>query len=72
MNVKRAVYPILESKIAEKGIAKKDIAQKLGITPRALSKKLKGETNFTLTEGLFIHKLFADIQIEVLFSKEKV
>lgn len=72
MNVKRAVYPILESKIAEKGIAKKDIAQKLGITPRALSKKLKGETNFTLTEGLSIYKLFADIQIEVLFSKEKV
>ena len=70
MNVKKAAYPILEGKIAEKGISKKEIAETLGITPRAFSKKLKGETSFSLREGLMIYKLFSDIPIEKLFCTD--
>lgn len=52
LNVIKPYYPTLEAKIAESGITKKYIANKLEITPRALSCKLKGKTYYNwLTKG---------------------
>lgn len=43
---KMIAYPILEGKIAEKGIAKKRVAETLGMTPHALRNKISGKTEF--------------------------
>lgn len=64
-------YPTLEAKIAENGIAKKAIAEQLGISPRAFSKKLKGTCDFWLNEVLIIHALFPDINPLELFKHDK-
>ena len=64
------VYPILEAKITEYGIKKKDIANAIGITPRALSLKLTGKVKFSFDEALTIKQtFFPDISIEELFDK---
>lgn len=68
MNAIKPYYPILEAKIAESGITKKYIANKLEITPRALSCKLKGKTDWWLNEAKIIHSIFLDVTIEELFS----
>ena len=65
------VYPILEAKITEHGIKKKDIANAIGITPRALSLKLTGKVKITFDEALAIkQKFFYDISLETLFQKK--
>ena len=66
------VYPILEAKITEYGIKKKDIANAIGITPRALSLKLTGKVKFSLDEALAIkQKFFPTVPIEKLFEHER-
>ena len=63
-------YPILEAKIAEHGIKKKDIAKALRITARALSSKFTRRVSFTLDEALTIKQMFfPDISVEELFDK---
>lgn len=63
-------YPILEAKIAEHGIKKKDIAKALRITARALSSKFTRKVSFTLDEALTIKQtFFPDISVEKLFDK---
>lgn len=59
---------MLEAKIAENGIAKKDIAKELGITPRSLSFKLSGNVDFWWKEIIAISKLFPEIEPFTLFS----
>lgn len=39
-------FPVLESKIAEHGFRKKEIAQKLGVSERAFHDKCSGRSEF--------------------------
>mgnify|MGYP001648964786 FL=1 len=61
-------FPTLEAELAKRGIAKKEIAQELGITPRALSCKLSGNTDLWWREILTIQSIFPDIPVDRLFS----
>lgn len=61
-------YPILESEISKSGVKKKDIADKLGLSPRALSSKLTGKTDFWLKEVLIIHSCFPNVPPMELFK----
>lgn len=71
MAKEKPYYPMLEAKIAENGIVKKDIAEQLGISPRAFSKKLTGTVDFWLNEVLIIHTLFPDVNPLELFKHEE-
>jgi predicted transcriptional regulator len=63
-------YPALEGKIAERGIRKKDIAEALTISPRALSNKLTGKTDFTWNEVVTIRdRYFQDMAVEALMAR---
>lgn len=65
------IYPALETKITERGIKKKDIADTLGITARTLSSKLTNKVSFTLDEALAIKRnFFDDVNVETLFQKK--
>ena len=64
----KAIFPVLESKIAEQKITKKSIAQGLGIDVMTLSRKLTGKTEFTLKEIKYIHGLFPELSVENLFG----
>lgn len=64
-------FPTLEAEIAKHGILKKDIAQRLGISQRAFSKKLNGEVDFWWTEILTIYEIFPDIPPHQLFNHSK-
>ena len=71
--MERTPFPILEAKIAEKGITKKSIAEKMGIDAVTLSRKLSGKVEFTLKEIRNLHDLFPECSIEYLFMmKEQV
>lgn len=62
----------MEGKIAEKNIKKKDIAKVIGIVPRTLSDKLKGDSGFTWDEVRTIRDtFFPDIEIEKLFAVDE-
>jgi predicted transcriptional regulator len=62
-------FPILEECIFKYGISKKEIADLIGITGRALSNKLKGQSPITLREATDIKKTyFPDMEIEQLFA----
>lgn len=64
------LYPILETEIKKRHIKKREIAEKLSIQPRTLSKKLNGERKFLLEDAIEIHRIwFNDIPIEKLFQK---
>lgn len=67
---KTVVYPTLEGKLAERGILKKDLADVLNITPRALGDKLNGKTQFTWGEVARMQQIyFADITLDVLMAR---
>ncbi len=65
---KKPYYPILEAEIAKNGITKKEIAEAIGITPRAFSQKLTGKSDLRYSEIQCIRKFFPDIPLEQLFS----
>jgi len=66
------VYPVLVGKIAERGIKKMAISDKLNITPRALTMKLNGQSPFTWPEVVTIHKtFFPDISMEDLMCRDR-
>lgn len=71
MTVKKPYYPVLESEISKSGIRKKDIADHLGITPRAFSDKLTGKTDLWLSEVLAIHSFFPNVAPLELFSHDQ-
>ncbi len=68
----RPYFPVLESEIAKRGIKKKDIAAKIGITERSFMKKLSGETDLWWSEVLAIHSIFPYIPPEELFEHTNV
>lgn len=70
-NVERIViYPTLEGKIAERGIQKKTLAERLGIKPRTLQNKLNGKTEFTWNEVIAMRDAyFQDVTPETLMRR---
>lgn len=65
-------YRILASKIFEKGLKKKAVAESIGITPRALNNKLYGITPFTWGEVCKIQQIyFPDIIKDDLFATDE-
>ena len=68
----KSAYPALEAEIAFRQIRKKDIAESVNITPRAMSLKLVGKSNFTLNEALVIHQqFFKDVDFVTLFKRNE-
>ncbi|MDI9486674.1 MAG: helix-turn-helix transcriptional regulator [Bacillota bacterium] len=55
------LYPELLKLMAYKGMARKDLAKILNITPQALSKKMLGRTEFKRNEMQRIKKYFQDV-----------
>lgn len=63
-------YPVLEGKIAERGIRKKTIAEALNITPRALGNKLNGKTEFSWSEVVELQsRYFQDVTKDDLMRR---
>lgn len=63
-------FPMLESKIAEHGYRKKEIAQGLGISERAFLGKCNGETDFKWNEVCEMQrKFFPEISKEALMQR---
>ena len=66
----KCVYPEMESLIAVRGIKKKAIASKLGISERCLYNKMKGKVPFTWPEVEALQKgFFPDIGKDKLLTK---
>lgn len=55
------LYPELLKLMAYKGMARKDLAKILNITPQALSKKMLGRTDFKRSEMQIVKEYFLDI-----------
>lgn len=68
MTVQKPYFPILEAEISKSGIRKKDLANAIGLCPKALSNKLTGKTEFCLSEVEIICSFFPDITPFELFS----
>lgn len=69
-SIHQKAFPILETEIFERGIKKKTIAAKLGITEKTLSNKMNGISPFTWDEVLLIHStFFPDILPVELFKR---
>lgn len=68
MNGRKPYYPILKAEIAKAGILEKDIAQRIGITPRAFSDKINGKTDWCWKEVSIIHTCFPNVELLELFS----
>lgn len=69
--ISQRTFPILETEIFERGIKKKEIAQKLGIGEKALSNKLKGVSPFTWDEAAKLHSIFfQDVPIKQLLGRK--
>ncbi len=64
------IYPMLELEIYKKGIKLKRMAEYLEISSKALSNKLKGNTEFTWLEVCKIQKeFFPTITKDELFKR---
>lgn len=63
-------FPVLEGKIAERGLLKKNIADTLNISQRAFSNKLNGKSDFTWREVVAMQSAyFSDVTKEELMSR---
>ena len=63
-------FPMLESKIAEHGYRKQGVAQRLGISERAVRGKCNGETDFKWNEVCEMQrKFFPEISKEALMQR---
>lgn len=66
------MYRNLEAELARKQVSRKELADKLGITPTTLSFKLNGKSELSLVECVEIKKLLgADEPIEYLFAQDE-
>lgn len=62
-------YSILAGMINTRGIKRSAIAKRLGISPKTLSGKIRGNTGFVFEEAQTIQsEFFPDIPLEQLFS----
>ncbi len=65
-------YCILNGKLTEKGILRRDIAQSIGVSSRAFRNKMTGISPFTWDEVTLIRqKYFPDCSLEQLFTTDK-
>ena len=65
-------YRVLNGKITERGILRRDIAKSIGISSRAFRNKMTGVAPFTWDEVTLIRqKYFPDCSLEQLFTVEK-
>lgn len=71
MMMNKPYYPYLEAEISKNGIKKKDIADKLGITPRAFSDKMTGRVDFWWKEVRVVQNFFPEVPAEKLFEHER-
>ncbi len=60
---------MLEAELAKSGFSKKSVAEKLGISPRALSCKLSGKHKFSPAERMVISRLLS-VEESYLFSTQ--
>lgn len=67
-------YPVLECKMKEKGISRRNIADLLDVRYATVIDKLKGRSPFTYEEAEMVkNAFFAEITLEELFAiKDKV
>lgn len=64
------MYKTLEGKMVEKGIATKDVADRLNISERAFRNKLRGISDFTWSQACIIQEeFFPEVSKEELFRK---
>lgn len=70
MNGRKPYYPTLKAEIVKAGMLEKDIAEHIGITPRAFSDKMNGKKDWWLSEVLAIHACFPDVKPLELFKHE--
>lgn len=68
MVIEKPYYPTLEAEIAKNGVKKQDLADLLGITPRMLCFKMKGQVDFWWKEVLIIQSVFPNIPPTELFE----
>ncbi len=67
--MKRIKYPVLNGKMAERGISKTKMAIAIDAAPRTLHNKLTGKTSFTWEEvNIIQERFFPDVSLSVLFS----
>ena len=65
-------YPVLADEIAKRGIKKKAIAERLGISIRTLWNKMHGKAPFTWDEVKVIcEEFFPDMEPRQLFEENK-
>ncbi len=67
--IRPPIFPELEKQILMRGVRKADISKSLGITKEALSRKLTGQTEFTLREVEQIGKMFPESSWAALFKR---
>ena len=67
-NTPEPFYPNLEAEIARRGIKKKDMADKLNLTPKTFSNKLIGKTDFCVREVRCIQSMLPGTTFEQLFE----
>jgi len=65
------MFKNLISVMARRGIPSDDLARILGIHRNTLLKKIKGESEFTLTEADVIHAIFNEYDYKYLFTREQ-
>lgn len=64
-------YNVLNGKITERGILRRDIAQSIGVSSRAFRNKMTGTVPFTWNEAMLIRqKYFPDCSLEQLFMTD--
>lgn len=62
-------FCVLNGKIAESNLLRRDIAKRLGISNRSFRNKMTGETSFTWDEVKLIrNEFFPGIPLEQLFK----
>lgn len=65
-------FPVLEGKIAERGIMKKAIATRLGLSYRAFACRLNGSSDFKWSEVQTMQRVFfPDMSMEELMHKQE-
>lgn len=68
---KTIMYPFLEGKIAERGIKKHTIAERLDITDKSLYNKMSGVSAFTWEEVMTLQScFFPDIKMDCLMQTQ--
>ena len=61
----------LKAELARKDIKTKDLAKIIGVADKTAANKLKGDTEFTLSEIKKIAALFPDVSVEYLFATDE-